>query len=106
MISRSVRAVANRVAEICGTEVISTEELKFHIEKANKAIHDRVNKSTCYRPRRANCLPQMQNLNDVCVLSMDVSALYPSISRDLAFRSIVKTIKKHKVKYDNYIVIF
>ena len=77
------RTTANEYQSKVNTEVISTEELKFHILKANEKIQDRVKRwlNTNQRPRRRNTLPPIQDMGSTVVLSMDVKALYPSVSK-------------------------
>ena len=65
------------------TEVISSEELMFHIEKTNEMISKRVEKTLPARERnsRNNRIPGIQDCSSTVVISMDVCVLYTSISK-------------------------
>ena len=40
-------------------------------------------------------------MNSTIVMSMDVTALYPSISKELAVRTIIKTVKQSNIPWEN-----
>ena len=94
LIAKIARATADEFQYKHQTEVISTEELKFHIEQLNIKIQERIMNSlpARSRPNRKDTVPPIQDMRSTIVLSLDVVALYPSISKDLATRTMVKAI--------------
>ena len=75
--------------------------MKHHIEKANIAIQERI-RSTLparNRPRRKD-RPTIQDMGSTVVLSMDVTALYPSVSKGLSTRSMVRAVKESTVPWE------
>ena len=104
LMARIVKEMANEIQEKIETEVLSTEELKHHIEKANIGIEQRImfhNQSLASRARRRCTIPPIQDMNSTIVMSMDVTALYPSISKELAVRTIIKTVKQSNIPWEN-----
>ena len=49
---------------------------------------------------RRNTTPPIWNMGKTVVVSMDVCALYPSISVSLAMKTILKTIKESKLRWE------
>ena len=104
LMARMTKVITDEAQDRINTEVISTEELKFHLEKVNVSIQERVRNyknSLASRTRRCDTRPPKQDLSDTIVLSMDVTALYPSISKELAKKSIMKTMKSSKVPWSD-----
>ena len=97
------KGLADEIQNRVTTEVISTEEMMYSIGQANKKVSNRLDTMrTIYeRDRRTNTTPPIQEMNKTCVVSMDVSALYPSISVELAIRSVQKAIKGSNLKWEN-----
>ena len=77
--------------------------MKHHIMLTNTKVQRRItaNYPMMSRPRRERTLPPIQDLNSTVVLSMDVSALYPSISQELTVRTLTKAIKESNVPWYN-----
>ena len=46
-----------------------------------------------------NSLPPIQDMGSTVVLSMDVKALYPSVSKQLATRTMVKAVKESNIPW-------
>ena len=88
------RATGDEFQSRENTEVISTEELKFCISEANNRIKDRIQGwlQANHRPRRTDSLPPIQDMGSTVVLSMDVKALYLSVSKKLATRTMTKPV--------------
>ena len=53
------------------------------------------------RRSRSNKIPPIQIMDKVIVVGMDVVALYPSISKDMASKSIQKVVKETDIKWEN-----
>ena len=100
--AKIAKGLADEFQSQAQTEVISTEELKFHIEGANRRIQDRIasNGPARDRPRRSNTVPTLQDLDSTIVLSMDVTALFPSISIELASKTMFKAIMNSKIPWE------
>ena len=103
LMSNIVRGLADERQEKLKTEVISTEEMKYHINITNSKINQRIINThpATLRPRREKNIPPIQDLSSTVVLSMDVSALYPSISQELCVRTLTKAIKESKIPWNN-----
>ena len=73
--AKIVRALADEIQDRIQTEVISTEEIKYHIEKANISTEERVerHKLSNVRPRRTGTVSPLQDMGSTFVLSMDVN---------------------------------
>ena len=95
------KVLANEIQSRINTEVASTEEMMYCISQANKKIQTRVTITQPARERmRRNPIPPIQDTGKTVVVSMDVCALYPSISVSLAMRMITKTIKQSKLIWE------
>ena len=77
IIAKTVKALSDNITDKANSEVISTEELKRKIEDVNKIIINDTNTREKL-PRKNKRIP-LQN-NELVAFSMDVSALYPSIT--------------------------
>ena len=95
--SKVVKAVTDSVIDTGKGEVISTEELKRRIDDSNK---NRKNKVSREHHGRKNKTTPIQN-SDLCVFSMDVTALYPSINVDMATQAVKDSMKTSKLEWRN-----
>ena len=75
----------------------------YHIARTNEKIQERIQNTLPARKRgsRIGNTPKLQDLGSTIVMSMDVSALYPSITRDLAERTIIKMVKQSKLRWED-----
>ena len=93
-----------------GGEIISTEELKRDIDEVNKKIaktwnSDRERAESIRKSRRKSKPTAIQERDSLIVFGMDVAALYPSITRDMAKKAVMKAIKLSDTKWENVNVI-
>ena len=94
IVAQVSKAVGDSIAS-SGGEVISCEEMKRKIEDLNKARSEKAFKE---RPRRTGIAPPIQKQGSLKVFSMDVSALYPSIEKDMAKTAILESVKQSKLE--------
>ena len=78
-----------------GGEVISTEDLKRKVQDLNKALGERTFRGEA--PIRFKQEPT-QDLKDLKMFSMDVSALYPSIKSEMAAKAVEENVKLSKLE--------
>ena len=84
VVAKTVKAIADNVVKEGKGEVISTEEMKRLIEDSNKT-----------RQRKP-----IQN-NKLSIFSMDVTALYPSITSEMASRAAKDSIRTSNLIWKN-----
>ena len=74
----------------------------MNIAEANKAISKRIQQTAPARERlrRGNKNPSIQDMGSTVIVSMDVCALYPSISINLASKTMIKVIKESKLSWE------
>ena len=104
LIAKTIKILADEVQVKINTKILSTEELKHHIEIVNSNIKNRVanhSESLAQRVRRMNTVPPIQDFSDTITLSMDVTALYSSICKELAVRTIVRTVNKSTIPWED-----
>ena len=100
LMAKIFRDLANEKQVRARTEVISSEELMYNISVTNRKIDNRVMKSLPARERVNRHNPRIQDLCSTVALSMDVIALYPSISTDLAYETVIKTVIDSKLPWE------
>ena len=72
--------------------------MKRKIEDINKVRRER---TFSERPNRIGKAPPIQKQGDLKVYSMDVSALYPSIQKDMASKAILEAVKLSNLEWKN-----
>ena len=87
------------------TEVISSEELMYEISEVNKRIQKRVQRSLPAQERETRNRPRLQDLCSTVALSMDVKALYPSITVQLAYETMIKVVKKSELPWEHIDIV-
>ena len=95
LVAKVSKAVGDTIAD-SGGEVISGEEMKRKIEDVNKARRVKTFKERPYRNA-----PPIQKPGELKVYSMDVSALYPSIQKDMASKAILEAVKLSNLEWKN-----
>ena len=75
--SLMLRPLKRDAARAQGTSITSTEELKYHIGKANERVLEYVEGLQPVRPQRA-CKAGEAQSGELFVGSMDVRSLYPN----------------------------
>ena len=81
------------------TGLVNVEELCRFIEDINKILKTKINQSrTC---RNKPKIPPLQEVYNIVIGSMDVEALYPSITRRMAIAAITKAIIESKPKWES-----
>ena len=95
LVAKVSKAVGDAIAD-SGGEVISGEEMKRKIEDVNKARRAKTFKERPYRNA-----PPIQKPGELKVYSMDVSALYPSIQKDMASKAILEAVKLSNLEWKN-----
>ena len=95
LIARAAKAIGDSIAPKIGGEVVSTEDLKRKIEDLNKRTAMKQHRAEHVR---ANKEKPIQDKSDLTLFSMDVSALYPSITSEMAGKAIRDTVKLSKLE--------
>ena len=106
IMAQVLKAVGDNLCDKVGGEVISSEHLKREFEEANTRIRQNwdedVELARKHRERRRSNMPsQLQEMDKLCVFSMDIVALYPSIRKDMAVEAVRKAISTSTVDFEN-----
>ena len=105
LVARVAKALGNDISERIGGKIISTEELKRDIDDVNKKLAktwkgESERAKAIRESRRTNKLPTIQDRDNMFVFRMDVTALYPSIKKDMAMKTIMKAVYQSKTKFN------
>ena len=100
LMAKICRSLANEKQLRARTEVISSEELMYNISVTNRKIENRVIRSLLFRERVKRQNPRIQDLFSSVALSMDISALYLSISIDLAYETVIQTVRDSMLPWE------
>ena len=85
LLAQIANAVGDNIADVMGTEVVSTKQLKHTMEEANFKIVTQWEEdvSKAHRKRKMICSGKptpRQEMDQLVIFSMDVVSLYPSIT--------------------------
>ena len=75
------------------------------ILKTNKRIEERVRKSIPAKGRATRNSPRIKELCSTVVMSIDVTALYPSITVELARETMLNVTRKSRLLWENVDIV-